>query len=282
MKIINILIAGIIAIGLYSCDVVDPPYLQSSNGGGGDTSKAVQKVLIEDFTGMKCGNCPEAADLAHEIADIYEGRVIVLGIHTGWYAKPNADFPVDLRCPAANEIDEFFKITAAGNPNGMINRIEKSGSRVIQPSGWAASTAELLQGEPGMTIHIDSAYVNAQNEIRISARIKYLKSGAANHQFCIYIAEDSIIAPQQDDRLPEPIDEDYVHNHVLRGSINGTWGEPLSSMAISAGQEFTKTYTYAIPESVNWDPRHLRLVAFVHDYGETFRILQAEEVHVNY
>jgi hypothetical protein len=268
------------ALAIFSCDVVDPPYLDQHGSDPQDTSKVVRKILIEDFTGMKCGNCPEAADLAHEIQDVYPGRVVVLAIHSGWYAMPNKDFTYDFRTETGTAIDNFFKVSDAGNPNGMVNRIEKSGSRIIGPAGWAGMAGSLTTQPPLMSIEIEPAYDESTRTISVEAIVKYLESGSANHQICVYIAEDSVVAPQQDDRLVPPVNEEYVHNHVLRGSMNGTWGENLSDIAIAAGESFTKNYTYKIPADSDWRPRHLKIIAFVHDYGDSFEVLQVEESHL--
>jgi thiol-disulfide isomerase/thioredoxin len=280
MKYINLIIAVIIAIAMFSCDVVDPPYLKKGGNEPIDTSETVQKVLIEDFTGMKCGNCPEAADLAHEIADVYPGKIIVLAIHSGWYAMPNQDFTYDFRTETGNAIDKYFKVSDAGNPNGMVNRTKKDGSRIISPAGWASVAGEIINSEPMMSIEIAAEYEESAREISVEAAVEYLENGSPKHRICVFIAEDSIVAPQQDDRLVPPVDEDYVHNHVLRESMNGVWGEKLSDIEIAAGEKFTKNYTYKISADSDWKPRHLKIIAFVHDYGDSFEILQAEEAHL--
>ena len=46
-------------------DYVIPPF--------GDYPSSTQNVLLEDFTGHRCGNCPTAADIAHELKEEYQG-----------------------------------------------------------------------------------------------------------------------------------------------------------------------------------------------------------------
>ena len=85
-----------------SCDVIDDPVLDiiqpcdSDNGPvfeplGSD----IQKVLLEDFTAHQCGNCPPAAELAHDLAVEHPGVVIPLGIHAGDLANTNDNYPTD-------------------------------------------------------------------------------------------------------------------------------------------------------------------------------------------
>ena len=45
---------------------------------------AARKVLIEDFTGQKCVNCPKATDEIHVLQETYgEDNIIAVGIHSG-------------------------------------------------------------------------------------------------------------------------------------------------------------------------------------------------------
>ena len=52
-------IIGFLTI-LYSCDVIEGDYMTSGTTNLGDTTSVVKKVLIEDFTGHRCPNCPSA------------------------------------------------------------------------------------------------------------------------------------------------------------------------------------------------------------------------------
>jgi len=46
---------------LYSCDVIEGDYMTVGTNNPDDTTSFVKKVLIEDFTGHRCPNCPSAA-----------------------------------------------------------------------------------------------------------------------------------------------------------------------------------------------------------------------------
>ena len=56
------------------------------------------------------------------------------------------------------------------------------------------------------------------------------------------------------------IERNYVHNHVLRATLNGDWGEDLS---IDANNEKTFTHTLTLPNGVNADKAWV--VAFVYN-----------------
>ncbi len=49
-------------------------------------------VLIEDFTGQKCVNCPNGTTLINDIVETYgEDNVIAVGIHSGPLSKDGED-----------------------------------------------------------------------------------------------------------------------------------------------------------------------------------------------
>jgi hypothetical protein len=77
------------------------------------------------------------------------------------------------------------------------------------------------------------------------------------------------VGPQKDNSI---IIEDYVHNHVLRGSLTGTFGEPVKSEGANAGEAVQKTFEYKIPDEFR--ANKLRFIAFVQDKG-TNEIKQA-------
>ena len=91
-----------------------------------ETSNIVQKVLIEDFTGHKCQNCPEAAEELHILQDSYENQVIGIAIHAGFFAEPNSAvapfLTTDFRTEKGTEIHDFFGANAY--PVGMVNRVD--------------------------------------------------------------------------------------------------------------------------------------------------------------
>ena len=66
---------------------------------------------------------------------------------------------------------------------------------------------------------------------------------------------------------------DYVHNHVYRASVNGTWGEEIS---LSANVFPALTHSIALKE--DWNKANLAVVAFV--YNDAEGVLQAAECKV--
>lgn len=261
---------------LYSCDIIEPPYRETTNV---DTSSTtfVRKVLIEEYTGFRCGNCPEAAEHAHKLAEFYKGKVYTLKVHSGYYAIPTNQFTYDFRTTEGTELDKFFGCSKAGNPNGLISRYGfPSKAHILRDQKWEEAIKSLLKEKPKMLINLNNGYDSVTREITSNVEIKFLEDSKPNYALAMYIVEDSIVQYQQDDRRRPPDVWDFVHDDILRGSMNGTWGTIISDNPIPAGTTIQRQFKYTIPQEKDWRPHQIKIMAFVHDHQNSYEIYQIE------
>ena len=113
---------------LGACDTIEQDdFMQGGNSGGVDSTTIIKKVLIEDFTGFRCKNCPEAATELHAIEGLYEGKIVGIGIHVGYFAASAVVLPLTLERMLAKNLMRFlvppFWIThRLGQPNWLPQR----------------------------------------------------------------------------------------------------------------------------------------------------------------
>jgi len=257
------------------CDVIKGPTRETPNTGNPpDTTAAVQKVLVEDYTGYLCGNCPAAADVLKQIIDLYPGRVVAVAVHSGYFATPNTAHPLDFRTPVGDEFNTFFGVSRAGNPNGMVNRTEWDGQRIVSPNAWTAAVASYLEQQPVAKLKIKPAYQAASRQLTVAVDVTYLQTGSADHRLVVLLTENNIIGYQKDYRLSPADVEEYEHNHVLRAALSPTWGEALSGSAPAAGQTISKSFNLTLP--ADYVAENCHVVAYLAHDG-TRQVLQAEE-----
>lgn len=277
MKKITVLLIIIIS-GLFffaACDMVDPPYIE--NHQGGDTGQFVKKVLLEDYTGHNCPNCPAAAVTAGQLKGIYGDQLVVMAVHAGFFAIPdpsNPPFSNDFRTPAGNTWNDYFKIKF--NPNGLVNRIsDNAGVYFIPPGNWGSTVAAELQKNADARITIHSDFNTVTRLFSTGVITEFLVTQEKTHNVIVCITQDSIIGGQ---KFPTSIVEDYVFMDVLRGSLNGDWGEDVTGgQDIVVGEKYEKTYSIVFkPE---WIAKNCHVVAFVYN-TETKSVLQVEEKNV--
>ncbi len=269
---------GILALLLSQCDVVEQPYSVPLEGGADTTQAVVQRVLIEDYTGFLCGNCVAASEVAQALKEQYPERVVVMAIHAGFFATPTPDHPQDYRTETGEQWFKFFGIDKLGNPNGMVNRTEFQGKRILGPSEWAAAALQLMQQQPPLDLRLRTDYDSVARKVTIYVTATYLQDQTADNYLGVYVTEDSVIGFQLDYRRNPPEIEDYVHQHMLRGAVIGPWGKPLSQQPIPAGTIIRDTLVTTLDTA--WKAAHCSIIAFVHQYPTTYRILQVAEADV--
>lgn len=276
MKIIKIiLILAVISLLFNSCEKIEPPYKQENNGGNG--GEAVKKVLLEDYTGHDCVNCPTAAVAAEDLKEVYEEQLVVIAVHAGFFARPKPDLPEDFRTVAGEAWDQFFGVSAAGNPNGIVDRVESApGDYIVNYGEWGTAIANELENEAEAKITIENNF--AQNKLTSTVKSEFLTAldGSYNLIFCI--TQDSLIGPQKNNDAnvgDTPEIENYVFMHVLRYT-NEIWGENLTDN-IEVGKEYESFFS--VDFEGDWVPKDCHVVAFICN-TETKKVVQVEEAKV--
>ena len=69
------------------------------------TTPENKNIVLEEFTGIHCVYCPDGHLQAQNLYNANPGDVVLVNIHTGSYANPNAGEP-DFKRPACLAIDE--------------------------------------------------------------------------------------------------------------------------------------------------------------------------------
>lgn len=265
-------LALIFSLIVSACDQISPPYVESSGPVIIDTTK--KKVLIEKFTGHRCGNCPPASEEAKRLKEKYQGQVIIMSIHYGSLALPAGEHTYDFTNNTGNDLGDYYSIFAT--PTGVVNRGEYDGNIILNHPRWEAYAIDEMSESGGVKIDISGEYNEDTKTIDFDVDLQYLTAGSSSHNLILYVVEDSVVQYQlYYGHSPQDV-EDYVHDDVLRDAIIGTWGEPISNSNISTGDIFTKSYSYRIPNS-EWRAEKLRIIAAVCDSDNSFRVVNVEE-----
>ena len=277
--VINILTI-ILIFGIFqSCDKIDAPYLVKQQGNDPNPQEATRKVLLEEFTGHTCVNCPTASAVAHNLGNIYEDQLVLISVHAGNYAEPQGgDYSNDFRTSEGNELNTYFGISYY--PIALINRTEYSGSTILTSGDWEPAIEDILAQPADAVITLNKDFNEGTKELSLTINTEFLNDLSGTFNVCAYIVEDSIIAPQKNNNeslgaIPDILD--YVHMHVLRGAINSTWGDPINEgSAITSGEVYENTCSTTLG---NWVVKNCHIVVFVYK-NESNEIIQVEETGV--
>ncbi len=282
------MIALIAVIVLSSCDKIDAPYFDDIITGPTDTTQFVRKVLVEDYTGHTCGNCPKAAEEADAIAQLYGNKVVLMAVHAGFFAvpappaplpsgAPTGSFATDFRTTAGDIYDgqQYFGISNIGNPNGMVNRKKVNNNYVVSYTNWGAQVAALLATAPQVGTNLSADYNTTTRTANITLTTRVLSPLTSSFKVVACITESNIITWQRDDRLTNRNVPDYNHKHILRANINGTWGDDIVSASNAVGTDVTTTFTYSLP--ANFNENNCSVVIYIYD-TTSLEVIQADEV----
>ncbi len=268
-----------ILLCLNACDIVEEPYINSPNDNN-DSNEVIQKVLLEEFTGHQCPNCPEGSALAKQLKNLYDDSFIIIAYHAGWFAKTSSNFTTDFTTPVGDQLYETFGIQS--NPSGLINRrddLTDGTDLVLGSTQWSSAAAAAIEEEPKLKLSISHTYNSSNKSLSVTVNATTLAE-TNPLLISVFITEDGIISPQKttsDDpnANEDGVISDYVHSNVFRTSLNGAWGTKIFKDGADVNQTASVTENGTIDN--NWVESNIKIVCFAYE-EESGSIIQAEYV----
>lgn len=221
--------------------------------------EAQRVVLLEEFTGQKCVNCPDAHRVIEALEEKYGDNLIVVSIHGGGDAFSYSEDKVSfgLRNEQGQAYCDAYGI--ASLPAGVVNRT----SGVQNYDKWETSIRSELARPSSVELELASE-LNADGT-QAGVTITVNPHANINGRLQVWAIESGIVARQLS--MSGSI-ANYEHNNVFRAAVNGPDGE---SVALTIREP--QTYTYTFPMKEKWVPANMEIVVFV--YTPADGILQA-------
>lgn len=227
-----------------------------------------RNVLIEEFTGVGCGYCPDGHARANAICAQYEGHAWAINIHAGGYATGSGYETTD-----GNAIHNEYQSEIEGYPCGVVNR----GS--VQDRGQWAATAATVRGQDSPVNIAATATIDPMTrELNVNVEVYYTGSQSVTTNYLnVALVQNNIIGPQSNygsQVQGYPYNQDYVlpdgsyrHMHMLRDMITDPWGDAITSL--TAGTFYEMSYTYSLPASIGAVPigdfADLEIIVFMNE-----------------
>jgi hypothetical protein len=286
----KILFAGCIVLSLASCKEHASlgVILNDSTAKLSDTTytaavEAVtaKKVLVEEFTGASCPNCPDARTALATIAAANPNRLIVLEVHndkTPQGKKIEGVSKYDFTNAQASELADLFYPGLGSIPQGGVDRVISGSTRLMPKSAWGSAINSRLSITTSANIKLTNTYDDTKREGVIKVHIGYTVDVPNKQNLTVALIEDDIVDAQE---YTDSINHNYTFKHVFRKIFTATSGSPvLDSIAIKkAGRVYEGGFKYTIDPA--WVPANCRLVVFLqNNEGDNKEILQAEEINV--
>lgn len=269
-----------IGIMLNSCDVIDEPFKDSITPIDtvglvqSDTIIQTQKaVLVEDFTGHRCKNCPKASKAINELDSLFNSQVVPLAIHAGPsnFTGVNIEYPTDFTTQYGDDLATHFGISAL--PMGLVQRIDYPNSHQKTYTAWAGITNLELAKSPEALFTLSAEYDGSNRVGVLNYSVEIISNQSNPLWVAAYIKETGIISPQL---MPNNSrNETYVHKNVFRSAPLGPLGLPISENGGTSGQVFTGSVTANLDPL--WDANECEWVILIYDRSN-YKVIQPASI----
>ena len=269
-RLLTLAIGGFMTLG---CEEI-PPQITPCQ-----TSRV---VLVEEFTGIDCVNCPAGAEKLEILSSQNPGKIIVVGIHAGYFATDHNGF--DLRCPDGESLESLYLGPVSGYPAASINRrvFEGESDVVADLTEWAGYIGAEFCKRPIAELSLTNTYdpVTRMATVAVDITPSTFFTGLVEEDLAVsvMITESNIVGYQ---KTPSGSNPSYVHKHVLRDVLTDSYtGDVLITKGnvLTAQQKVIADY----PIPTGWDPDNCHAVAFIHYKADNNKeIIQAVEAHIN-
>lgn len=217
----------------------------------------VKRLLIEDYTGTWCVNCPTVS-YAIELLKEKTDKVVPVAIHRGNSVASHDPYHFE----GATILEEINQ-TVGQYPIAILNRKNFWLNQVT-----ALGQDKALQLTTGDAVRLGLAMNSTQsgNSINLDVKVKFFQD-YSNLKLVVYVLENKLIYPQENGTIYYngiDIIEDFEHNHVLRATFTDILGDAVPSSETAYGKTYTRNFSVAVPDNIA-NTANMEFVAFVID-----------------
>lgn len=281
-NLLSLLSFSFILVFSPSCDKIDDPIIKldacvaQCEALPSENYIIKKAVLIEEFTGITCNNCPDAAAKAQELQVANPGRVVLIAIHASSFAIPNPaeGYDADFRSTMGTEYYNF--VNPIGLPIGTIDRLDHPGQQFPKPfTLWERNVNDQLAlgdtADVGILAIPNFVIEGSDTSICLEVKFKAMADVSSDSIYWTgYLLENDIKAQQ---KMPDGSkNKDYKHKHVLRSGFTTTFGTPIPNFTGELNS--TGCSSSVIAKDPSWKSDNLEVVVMVYNVN-TFEVIQS-------
>jgi hypothetical protein len=185
-----------------------------------------KNVVLEDFTGVRCGYCPNGHILAKAFVDAYPGKVFVIATHAGQYATAMNGWP-----DYTTEFGESIRAQTnlAGYPAGTINRHrftspvpQNPGGMALNRGDWQTAGSQIMEETAPVNLGLKTTWDAASRTLTVTSETYYTADETAVNHLNIAMVEDGIVGLQEDySKTPNLVYESNDSENKLKVYLEG-------------------------------------------------------------
>ncbi len=223
-----------------------------------------KNAILEEFTGVKCPNCPAGHQVLAQILAANPGRAFAVAFHpfNSSYTLPYPGDP-DFRRHYA---DSLYMMPYCGTtrymPSAFVNRrLWAPPERLTQRTNWSNYTNIILSEPSPLNVGMATSYDENSKMLSVTVDIYYTSEVTVPHNLMVTLAENNLVSQQSGATGP------YTHKHTFRESFVAQWGDPITTGG-AQGTFSRHIFSFSNADS-NYNMAHCELLAYVIDHLTT-------------
>lgn len=246
---------------------------------------ANKNVLVEEFTGAWCGDCPEGG-VALDTMIQQRPWVIPVSVHAG----------DSMTLPNGFGVATYFN---AGYPSIVTDRMNMFDDWFYwgeyNLNAWGkVSDDRHMHGAPASVSVFNQHYDWTTRTLTVVVGVTFYNDAEGDFRLNCWLTEDNVFGPEGDSTdnhwnnhnynsgnplsafygdgpLLDP--SEYRHDHVLDATLSDIWGDDgIIPDTVYAGNTFIHTYSYTLPVqpgmASRWKPLDISAIAFVSTFDD--------------
>jgi len=213
-----------------------------------------KNVLIEEGTGAWCGNCPAGAA---DIENILENNTNI--------------FAAAIHISDAMEIDDGREVIEEyfpAFPRAAIDRVKFNDwdDVAISRNAWAGKCNIRKNTIVPADINVSSNYISETRTLTVEVTANFYTVMNKEYRLNAYVIENEIPATG-DGYEQNGAGDDYIHQHVLRAMLGGSWGteNSIPEQTENNGM-YSHIYNFVLPDNHDFD--NIQVYGLVQRYSE--------------
>lgn len=235
-----------------------------------------KRVIIEEFTGVRCPNCPQGHEIITTILASNPNRVFAVSMHPiNSLGAPYSFSVQDFRHTKAQDMFDYLGQIGL-EPAAGIDRMLFSGESniLLEKSKWNGKVGEQLLKITPVNIYLTTRYDSISHEAIIVVELHYTQTVSEQNRLTIALIESDIVTAQLNGAV---IDTFYNHKHIMRDFLTASQGDPINESLV-AGRVVRKAYRQTLDSL--WIPENVKAIAYVHRFEANKDVYQVAEVAI--
>jgi len=230
---------------------------------------AQKKVLLEKFTNVYCGTCPNASLIIQDLVEQYPNTI--------WISHYKGVDWEHNHMQNDESIQLHDDLNVYGNPTAMVDRTPLSSGLIQSSTDWENQILDQQEEKYFANFEIDNyEFESRWLHFDVKTTLDELPDLERELRLIVFIVEDDVIWKQHsyyNDVEGHPLEglggviASYAHQNAVRYIVEGPWGvsDAIPSDPV-VGSKYTRRFSQYIPQAYNIENISIVTALTYHDY----------------